>query len=794
MVVPPAHASLIRYAERAFVSGLSLKNRVIALVAGMALLAQSLLIVAFIQGTGQSGDGDQRATLDVAERLALTRVSQMREQGILSAMLTNRDPILTRAISVRHGDAIASTLQSHGKKAGAAKVLLLNNDGDVVADVAVGEPSRSPAIAATALRPVFAIGRGSGFVGKGDQTMLWTASADGGHAFVFLFPVVRRLQQDLAVLPLVDVRLETVSANSEAGVTGVIVPNSRRLYLTEGIGETIALELNARQPSTNGALMQSLLAWVPAMIVGLIAAVALAAVVMSRWLRPLSNMRGAVQGILKNDYTPLGDAGGNDEIGLLASSFNVVLEGVRQRERKILQTAYRDPLTALPNQTLYQERLSEAVKQARKAGRALTVLQIDINQFKAVNESLGHAAGDAMLREVAERIRGILRNADSLIQGENKIAGASPTVARLGGDDFAILLPGCTSQQGARVAARLVEVIRKPFLQDGQSVLLAASVGVAGFPEHAQDAPGLSQAADTALHEAKTRQASIVSYDPEHERSREIQLSLLGDLRRALELDQLHLVFQPKVSLDGMPRLMVEALLRWEHPERGPQSPANFVPFAEKTGFITTLTRWVLDRALAQSAAWRQQGMEVQVAVNVSARDVTSEDFTTYIIERLRHHDLSAEMLTIEITETAMVQEPLSARKCLQILDRFGVKLAIDDFGTGFSSLSYLRELPVDAVKIDRSFVSMLNRDAGSRVIVKSTIDLAHSLSMRAIAEGVEDAETLQSLRTLGCDLAQGYYFGKPLTAEAYADWVEHQSRRFVPQTHDSLAGIDVEA
>jgi diguanylate cyclase (GGDEF)-like protein len=773
---------------------LSLKAKVVALTVLVAIAAQCLLVAFMIRAENQRSESESRSLLDVAERIVGTRVTQMREQGTLAAQLALRDPVLAKAVAVGHSDALASALTVHGKRATAVRGLYVRANGDIVVDAAIAEGVRAQQIPAAVLRSALVAGKGSGFVGKGDQTLMWTVGADAGGGAVFLFPVARRVNQDLAVLKHVRARIGLATALDASRTEPYSPMKERRLYLTESSAETVAVDLLVSAPSSVDAVRDAAMGWLPAFIAALAISAALAAALMTRWMSPLARMREAVRGILASDYTPLAVNTAGDELGLLAQSFNVMLEGIRQRERKILQTAYRDPLTSLPNRTLYHERLTDAVQQSRKAARSIAVMLVDINQFKAVNESLGHAAGDALLREVADRIRGTLRNADSLIRVESRATGAQPTLARLGSDDFAVLLPGCTAQQGSKVAARLVEVMRRPFMQDGQSVLLAATVGVAAFPEHAQDSQGLMQAADTALHEAKARQSSIVSYDPEHERSREIQLSLLGDLRRALELDELHLLYQPKVGLAGDSRLMVEALLRWEHPERGPQNPATFVPFAEKTGFITTLTRWVLDNALSQTARWKQAGLDVQVAVNVSARDVTSEDFTTYIIERLRHYDLSPQTLTIEITETAMVKEPQSARKCLQILDRFGVKFAIDDFGTGFSSLSYLRELPVDAVKIDRGFVSAMLEDAGSRVIVKSTIELAHSLSLRAIAEGVENAETLQALRALGCDFAQGYYFGKPLTAQAFTSWVEHQSRRFMTREPDGLAQIEIGA
>ena len=778
----------------------SLKAKVALLTVSLAALGQVLLALIFVFQSGQRADGQARSDLDVAERLVSGRIAQMREQGTLSAMLAARDPVLNRAVSVGMVDAVGSVLAGHAKRATAARVMFLRADGEVEADQQVGEPVRALATRPGLFRRTLTAGKASGFIGSGDDTVLWTAATSGSDtsgAVVFLYPVRRRLLADLGPLPQIELKIgpaAALDAGRDASADGI---RHRRLFLTDAASDSLAVDLDLRSVSASSLVKRSAALWIVAGTVFLALSGLLGFLLARRWLAPIDALHRGVRSVLAGDFKPLVVRGNSHEIARVAQAFNTMVEGLAQREKRILNTAYRDPLTALPNRALYQERLGEAVQQARKSNRSLAILLFDLDQFKAVNDSLGHAAGDALLREVAERIRNTLRGADTLLRVEaDASAQAQPTIARLEGDDFALLLPGCDSARGARVAARLIDVIRKPFEFDGQSIAIAATVGVATFPEHAQDAAGLMQAADTAMRAAKSRQASIVSFDPEHERDREAHLSLLGDLRRALELGELLLMYQPKVCLQGEHRLMVEALLRWDHPERGMQNPATFVPFAEKTGFITTMTRWVLDRALSQAANWKRMGLDVEMAVNVSARDVTTEDFPTYVVERLRHYEVAADMLTIEITETAMVQESGAARACLQILDRFGVKLAIDDFGTGFSSLTYLRELPVDAVKIDQSFVSGLTTDAGSRVIVKSTIDLAHSLKLQVTAEGVENAETLHALRALGCDFAQGYYFGKPLSSDDFASWVHHQSRRFqapgAPSEHFTEMSIGI--
>lgn len=763
----------------------SLKFRVVALIVFLVLIAQTLIFGMMSMSQAHRIEADSQVTLNMAERLVATRLSQIRERGWASALLIARDPVLAHAASVGAQTATRATLQAMAKKADATRVLLIAANGTVVHDVGAANQLPLRDVDAATMLSAIITGRGSGYLTTDAGLSMWTGvtfSPESGNLAVLIYPLEAPLLADLSALSGVSLQIGPARSLSVLPAEGSRKILKRRVFLSDSGANSLAAEFAYRIPAL-AAVASASLSPTLLLLFLLVAAVsgAIAWVAMRSWLTPILRLQDSVKSLLAGDFRPLAFSRRKDEINKLVQTFNLLVEGVQQREKKILQTAYRDSLTSLANRTLHLERLTGAVTDAKKTGRPLTMLLVDLDQFKSVNETLGHHAGDAYLREIADRIRGVVRGADSLLRvsGESSSVASAALLARLGGDDFVVLLPGCDTDQGVRVAARLVDVVKRPYDYEGQSIRLAATVGIATYPDHAKDAAGLTQAADLALYDAKAKQMSSLAFDPAHEREREQYLSLQIELRRALEMEQLTLVYQPKVDLSGAPRLMVEALLRWDHPERGRQNPAAFIPFAEKTGFITTITRWVLDASLQQANRWKQQGMDVQIAVNVSAKDVTSDDFTTFIVERLRHYALPPQQLTIEITETAMMQEPDAARRCLTVLDSLGVKLSVDDFGTGFSSLNYLRDLPVETIKIDRGFVAMVNQDNCSRVIVKSTIDLAHSLNMKITAEGIEDAATLKTLRALGCDYAQGYYFGKPLTAQEYVSWVEHQMRRF---------------
>ncbi|MET9345227.1 putative bifunctional diguanylate cyclase/phosphodiesterase [Streptomyces termitum] len=428
----------------------------------------------------------------------------------------------------------------------------------------------------------------------------------------------------------------------------------------------------------------------------------------------------------------------------------------------------RDPLTGLPNRQWLLERTWTALEDAEGERVRTALVLIDLDRFRAVNDTLGHLAGDRLLLQVAERLRLALpRGAEA---------------ARLGGDEFAVLLPAADSTTSAqRVARHLVAELSSPLDLDGLTLVLEASAGVAVFPEHAADAEGLLRRADVAMYQAKRDRTGVEVYESKRDSNTPDRLGLLGDLRRALDSGEVELHYQPKVRFDGQVAGL-EALVRWVHPERGKVPPDEFIAIAETSGLMPHLTEYVLETALAQVARWRAQGLEVPVAVNVSPRDVHTPGFAGAVAARLARHGVPAGSLQLEITEHVLLEDPQRAADTLNGLTGHGVKMSLDDFGTGYSSLVHLRRLPVSELKIDRSFVARLAVDTEDAEIVRCTVDLAHSLGLLVVAEGVEDDETWERLRDLGCDAVQGWLVSAAMPPAETTAWLlargEHGWRR----------------
>ncbi|WP_405716752.1 putative bifunctional diguanylate cyclase/phosphodiesterase [Streptomyces sp. NBC_00046] len=428
----------------------------------------------------------------------------------------------------------------------------------------------------------------------------------------------------------------------------------------------------------------------------------------------------------------------------------------------------RDPLTGLPNRQWLLERTWTALEDAESAGTRSALVLIDLDRFRAVNDTLGHLAGDRLLLQIAERLRLALpRGAEA---------------ARLGGDEFAVLLPAADSTTSAqRVARHLVAELSSPLDLDGLTLVLEASAGVSVYPDHALDAEGLLRRADVAMYQAKRDRTGVEVYESKRDSNTPDRLGLLGDLRRALDAGEVELHYQPKVRFDGQVAGL-EALVRWVHPERGRVPPDEFIAIAESSGLMPHLTEYVLETALAQVARWRAQGLFVPVAVNVSPRDVHTPGFAGGVAARLARHGVPPGALQLEITEHVLLEDPQRAADTLAGLTGHGVKMSLDDFGTGYSSLVHLRRLPVSELKIDRSFVARLAVDNEDAEIVRCTIDLAHSLGLLVVAEGVEDDETWERLRDLRCDAVQGWLVAAAMPPQETTAWLrargEHGWRR----------------
>ena len=475
--------------------------------------------------------------------------------------------------------------------------------------------------------------------------------------------------------------------------------------------------------------------------------------------RPVHDLAEVALRIAAGDYSTAPPVSRSDEIGDLANAFRNMQEDIASRESRIMDLAYRDGLTQLPNRALYNDRLDAALAIAAPRGMPVAVLLMDLDHFKDVNDTLGHPIGDLILRAVSSRLELLLKR-------------PTDTVARLGGDEFAILLPGDDAVKAERVAKTILHALEMPMTPEGHVVDVRASIGVAVFPEHGSERSTLLRHADAAMYAAKRKNLGIALWDDRYDQHSKERLSLMSGLRKAVDEDELVLFYQPKVALRATSELHAEALVRWRHPTRGLVAPVEFIAFAEQTGYIRAITQWVMAHAIAQCAAWRSDDLPMNVSINISARDLVDLELPERFEAMLRKHGCAAQWITLEITESAILDDPDHAIDNLRRLQALGCRLAIDDYGTGYSSLAYLRRLPVHELKIDKTFILGMARDSSDAVIVRSTIDLAHHMNLLVVAEGVEDEATVERLRGLSCDMVQGYLLSRPLAAEDVVAWM----------------------
>jgi diguanylate cyclase (GGDEF)-like protein len=474
----------------------------------------------------------------------------------------------------------------------------------------------------------------------------------------------------------------------------------------------------------------------------------------------------------------LEDTGG-DEIDILERSFNRLAEAVEYETSALEHQALHDPLTDLPNRKLLNNRLQQEILRTNRSQKPLVLIMIDLDHFKEINDTLGHHIGDVVLQHAATRLFRTFRKTDS--------------VARLGGDEFGILLPETTLAQAKVIAQKAVEAFEIPFVIEGNSLSVGISMGLTESPQHGDDVNILVQRADVAMYVAKRGNLGFSVYDPSQDTHSVGRLALMTDLRTAIENQSLELAFQPKVDVASKQLIGAEALLRWNHPQRGYIEPDEFIPLAEQTGLIKPITTWVLNEAVRQCMEWRKLWPNFNMSVNLSVQNLHDVALLNQVRSLLADDGVPAASLTLEITESDIMTDPIRAKEILESLHMMGIALSIDDFGTGYSSLSYLKQLPVDEIKIDKSFVMEMIEDENDAVIVKATIDLAHNLGLRTVAEGVTDPEIWRYLEFLQCDIAQGYFVARPLKAKDFTqkmldnDWMEPlsaESEQTPPTVH----------
>ena len=751
-----------------------------------------------INGVGTAAARKSVSNDVVAGARTFERLLELDSQRLIEGTrLLAADTAFRESTTAGDRSALDPALAKHGKRIGAAMMLLIDADHRVIASTLGAEIGRRFA-QGKLLDRAAATQQASALVPVGGQLyqlIVVPMRAPQSVAWVAAgIKIDDALAQELRNVTRLDVsflsrpdegewknRASTLQEPARTQLAGDI--GADRYSSTDGDGnaefgdDAVTRVINLAPRAEDGAVavlqgslsagldplraMQLRLAMIS--VLGVIAAV-IAGLALARGIvAPVRGLTAAARRVAAGDYSPIAAGSRNDEIGKLAAAFRAMQEAIAASVSKMTDLAHRDELTGLPTRVLFADRLGQAMASAARAGSPVAVLVLSLDHFGHVNDTLGHPIGDLLLREVAARLRSVIRR-------------GADSVARIGGDEFAILMAGSRASDAQRAAEAVMRALEVKMTLDGHIVDVRASIGVAVSPDHGRDPMKLLERADVAMRTARRDQLRIAVWDDRYEEHGEQRLSLMSDLKKAVDNDELALIYQPWVALGEGGEHFVEALVRWQHPARGLVPPSEFVPLAEQTGYIRTITQWVLGRAIAQCAEWRGRGLPINVSINISACDLIDGELPVRLAELLEREGCSAQWITLEITESAIVGEPGHALKNLERLHALGCKLVIDDYGAGFASLAYLRRLPLDELKIDKSLIMGMATDAGDALIVRSTIELAHNLSLTVVACGVEDEATLQRLRELGCDGVQGFLLSRPLIADDVAAWVSESA------------------
>lgn len=491
----------------------------------------------------------------------------------------------------------------------------------------------------------------------------------------------------------------------------------------------------------------------------------LARFISGRISKPLWQLSKAAMKISRGDYSSKVAVAGSSETERLSSAFNEMLAGIAEREQRIVFQAQHDALTGLPNRSNIVARIEHAITRADRFKRSFTALQVGLRGIAGINDTLGFETGDLLLKVISDRLKGLARSSDS--------------VGRIANREFMFLLEETSADEAYAFADRILEIFADDFALDKMRLDVGVNIGVVGYPDHCSNAEELMRRSSIALKTGLTRgDGVVVTYEQGSDEENRRRVSLVDDLRAALKNGDLDVYYQPKINLRSRQASSAEALVRWTHPEHGFISPEEFIPLAEKSGHIQALTEYVLHAVMHQLRRWRQQDINICAAVNLSAHDLLDASLPRKIQSLLAEYGLSSSALILEITESAVVDDTALATQIMQELRDIGVKLSIDDFGTGQASLAYLKHLPVDDLKIDKSFVLTLDSSREDAIIVESTIAMAHNMGLTVTAEGVENEASLQLLHDFGCDTIQGYFISKPIPSSEFSSWLEQWNER----------------
>jgi diguanylate cyclase (GGDEF)-like protein len=756
----------------------SLQRRIVAVFVGLLVLVMGLVLALVHTSSARIVGSEAQRELAISAKVFKRLVAQNQRQLETAATVLSGDFAFREAIATQDQPTMRSVIGNHAQRIHAQVMMVASTEGKLIASTqrqaAPGDAFPFPLLLTVAEQA----GKSAGFRqmrnGQLYQVVLVPIMAPRRIAWVAMgFRVDDRWAHDFSEMAGLAVHIVRIKDQQPAllatsfapadrdGLSKALIAGGELQKIDGQVYRTMRLPLDGDIQAVLQlpvALVQAPFSSLQAKLLSVVAAgiivFAIGSIMLARKIvHPLNQLSDAARRIAMGDYGQALPTLPKDEIGQLATSFAHMRDGIASREERIVRLAYVDALTELPNRT----RFVDAFDQSAPGGRgAVAVLNID--RFALINNALGYPVGDRLLRAIGERLARSLP--------------PSGIVARLWGDQFAFLLPDLDRDAAKALAESMLATLHHPITLDDQRLDIASSIGIAFYPQDGQDASTLLRRAELAMAVAKRRHSSIafatdIGAEPAHE-----QLSLIGDMRDAMANGDFTVVYQPKLALRTGHIVAAEALLRWRHPERGMIAPSRFIPFAEQTGFIREITPWVLDSVVRQLALWQESGLDIAVSANLSALDLLDPVLSTRVRELLQRHGVPAARLCLEITESALMEDPSLALAHLAELAALGIKLSIDDYGVGQASLAYLKTLPVNELKLDRSFVTAIADSPKNSAIVESTIMLSHALGLSVVAEGVETEEELRWLIGHGCDVVQGYGIARPMPAHLLHEWV----------------------
>jgi diguanylate cyclase (GGDEF)-like protein len=764
----------------------SFRNRLLVLIIGLVVVTQSVTLIAVLARVEQTVEGRAAGELAAGsafiEQMIRFRASQLASNvSVLAADFGLREAMAS-------GDPVTqqSAANNHVKRIRADLMLLLDNRGALITSTqpvdasAAGALSQLLAADMAVDRPhVIAIGE------RPYQFFVAPVRAPEVIGYVALgFAVDDTLARRMSELVGAQISFVSARADGTPFIASSLEPGERKalgaigLHALAGAGGqrlqlgdeqylSVSRQLSTSPDSVSVLVQRQMHAVMApyrdvrdAMLaigtIALLAAIGIGLLAGRSASQPIAALVKAARRIEEGRYDSPVPVKGAKDFRQLASTFNAMQSGIADRENRITHLAYHDALTGLPNRAFAEIQLDGMLKTDSTTPFALVL--VDVRNLPDINATLGHHVGDEALNEVARRLR--------------QNVGGADFVARLSAHQFIVVTRPCSIQRAPLLAEQLTGTIRAGFHVAQVSLDMDAIAGIAAFPDHTTAPRELLRCAQLALHDADSARTRVALYVPGRDQEHRRRLTLLTELRIALENDGLQLVYQPKVDMGTRTVKSVEALARWTHPHLGVVSPGEFVPLAEQTGNTRRLTSWVVEAAIRQMEAWRREGLEIDVAVNLSAADILDPQLGDEVLRALKNHGVPPTSLLLEITESAVMRDPVLAARNMQLLQVSGVRFAIDDFGTGYSSLSHLSRLPFDELKIDRSLLAHAHERPDDATIVASTIELAHRMKLRVVAEGVETSENWNLLRRLGCDLAQGYLVSPPIPPDKILPFV----------------------